>query len=177
MKSPQTRGSPGIFFAREDDRRSQGGVQKKKSSVDKSIPKGGLTTSFGARGGVSWMKKNWNLPKLAGALAIFLWVKKRTSIRMGLTRKNWEGTRAFQKESKEQVWGPVGVVQGIKKIETPPNWRKPWRFFRQTRRNISIFSQQWKKPWRKIDSSGYQKSTTSWHPTGRTQHGRLATIR
>ena len=49
LKIPKTRGSPGVFFAIEDESRSQGEDQKKKSDRDRIIPEGVWTTSFGAR--------------------------------------------------------------------------------------------------------------------------------
>ena len=67
LKSPQTRGSPGVFFAREDKISSQGEVQKTKPGVDRSSSEGVLTTTFGARGGVSLMKLFFKPPQTGGS--------------------------------------------------------------------------------------------------------------
>ena len=49
FENPKTRGSPGVFFASEEDSRSQGEDQKKKSGIDRSIPEGVRTTSLGGQ--------------------------------------------------------------------------------------------------------------------------------
>ena len=105
LKSPQPCGSPGVFFAREDESSSQGEVQKKESGVDRSISEGVLTTIFGARGGGSLKKTILKPPQRGGSPGDFSSVKTRTCIRRGPKRRKREGTRAYQRGSKEQVWG------------------------------------------------------------------------
>ena len=56
LKLPQTGGSPGFFSPDKTKTLVRGGVQKRKTVVDKSISEGVITTSFGAGRGVSVRK-------------------------------------------------------------------------------------------------------------------------
>ena len=57
LKLPQTGGSSGNCFARQDKNSCQGGFQKRKTVGDTSISERVTTTSFGAGRGVSAKKQ------------------------------------------------------------------------------------------------------------------------
>ena len=107
FKSPKTRGSPGVFFAREDVSRSQGENQKKKSGMDRSIPEGVGTKSLGAIRAVSWRKLFLDPPQTGGSPGNFFVDQYKNSYQDGSHKKNWEGTRASKRGQKEKSWGPV----------------------------------------------------------------------
>ena len=175
MENPTTRGSPGIFFASEEDSRNQGGYQKKNSSRDRSVKEGVRKPILAARCAISLKDFFLNSPKLAEALAIFLQIKTRTILRKHLPGKIGKGNECLRGGERDKLGARYRWFKEYKIFEKTPNWRKPWRFFCQTRRHISIFPQQRKKPWRRSNSSGQQKSTTN--NSGRSHHGRLLMIR
>ena len=67
LKLPQTGGSPGGFFVRQDKNIYQDGCQGKKTGRDKSISEGFTRTSLGTGRGGSVKKNNLKLPQTGGS--------------------------------------------------------------------------------------------------------------
>ena len=91
MKIPQTGGSPGVFFTREDGNSSKGGVQRKETGVDRSISEVGLMTSFGDGRGGSLKKKILKPPQTGGSPGDFFAKQDKNMYQEDFQNKNGKG--------------------------------------------------------------------------------------
>ena len=97
LKIPKTCGSPGVFFASEDDSRSQGKDQKKKSGRDRNIKEVVGKPKLGARRAISLKEINLKTPKTGGSTGDFFANQDKKNSEESLTKKNWEGTRVSRR--------------------------------------------------------------------------------
>ena len=79
--------------------------------MDRSISEGVLTTGFGAGRGGSVKKTILELPQTGGSPGDFFVRQDKNIYQDGFQKKRkWEGTRAYQRVSREQIWGLGEVV-------------------------------------------------------------------
>ena len=128
LKSPKTCGSPGVFFASEDDSRSQGEDQKKKSGRDRSIPEGVGTTSLGARRAVSLRKRFLKPPKTGGSPDGFFVDQDKNSSQDGSNKKKLGREESVSDGVKITSLGRGGSRK-IKFSKIPQTGGSPGEFF------------------------------------------------
>ena len=155
----------------------RGCVQKRKTVVNKSISEEVIGTSFGAGRGVSVSKKHLKLPQAGGSPGDFFSRQDKNSCQGGgfKREKQW-GTRVSQSESQQQVLGPVEVFLSRKNIETPPNWRKPWRFFTRQDKTTETSHNSGESPGKKLTRPAINNQQLAGNPQGDTHHGRITPV-